>query len=325
MAYTHLTHIERYQIGLLDGLLDKKEIARRMNRSPSTIGRELKRNRGSEKYEPTQAHERSLARARARERPRRIAPETWVRVEELLVLDFSPEQVHGTLKGAGLPTVSTQRIYEHVQADKEAGGPLHGHLRHQKPRKRRYGSGKRRATIPNQVSIEKRPAIVDLRERCGDWEADLIIGGAQKQAIVTLVERQSGYTLMAHVPFKTADNVARAISSLLSPLKDRVHTLTTDNGTEFSLHEQIAKQLQADFFFAHPYASWERGSIENLNGLIRQYFPKTMRFNSITPEDIQFVTHRLNHRPRKRLGFKTPHEIFMKTIDSRKTPVALQG
>ena len=325
MAYTHLTHIERYQIGLLDGLLEKKEIAQRLGRSPSTIGRELKRNRGSEKYEPTQAHERSLARARARERPQRITPQTWARVEELLVLDCSPEQVRGTLKAAGLPTVSTQRIYEHIQADKEAEGTLHSHLRHQKPRKRRYGSGKRRTTIANQVSIEKRPAIVELRERCGDWEADLIIGAGQQQAIVTLVERQSGYTLMAHIPFKTAENVTRAIRTLLNPFKERVHTLTTDNGPEFAWHEQIAKQLEADFFFAHPYASWERGSIENLNGLIRQYFPKTMRFNSITAEDIQFVTHRLNHRPRKRLGFKTPHEIFMKPIDSRKTPVALQG
>jgi len=295
-----------------------------MNRSKSTISRELRRNRGQRGYRPKQAHEFSQARMRACENGPRIPEETWRIVEAHLGELWSPEQICGRLAERGLPSVSHETIYSHIYADKRNGGTLHRALRCQKARRKRYGGRERRGTIPNQVSIEQRPAIVDTLKRFGDWEADLVIGAGQQQALVTLNERKSRYSLIAHVPFKTAQAVSDAMISLLTPFSACVHTLTTDNGKEFAHHERIASELEAGFYFAHPYASWERGANENMNGLIRQFFPKKMCFKTITRKDIAFAMHRLNHRPRKCLGFKTPHEVFMKQLHSRHNAVALQ-
>ncbi len=326
MNYTHLTQNERYQIAILSKAgHDKSDIAKVMNRHKSTIGREMKRNRGQRGYRPKQAHEFSLARMRASENGSRIAAETWVVVDAKLAETWSPEQIAGHLKANKQPTVSHEAIYQRIYADKRAGGTLHHALRCQKARRKRHSGRERRGTIPNQVSIDMRPAIVSERGRFGDWEADLVIGAGQKQALVTLNERTSRYSLIAHVPFKTAQAVSDAMISLLTPFAASVHTLTTDNGKEFAQHERIAKELGADFFFAHPYASWERGANENMNGLIRQFFPKNMAFDSITPDDIKIATNRLNHRPRKCLGFKTPREVFMKQLHSRHNAVALKN
>jgi IS30 family transposase len=325
MTYTHLTQDERYQIAILvKAGHDQSEIAGVMHRHKSTISRELRRNRGQRGYRAKQAHEFSQARMRACENGPRIDDDTWRFVDARLGELWSPEQICGRLAEQGLPSISHETIYGRIYADKRNGGTLHHALRCQKARRKRYGGRERRGTIPNQVSIEQRPAIVDTLKRFGDWEADLVIGAGQQQALVTLNERKSRYALIAHVPFKTAQAVADAMISLLTPFAARVHTLTTDNGKEFAQHARIAKELGADFYFAHPYASWERGANENMNGLIRQFFPKKMHFKSITKNDIAFAMHRLNHRPRKCLGFKTPHEVFMKQLHSRHNAVALQ-
>jgi IS30 family transposase len=325
MTYTHLTQDERYQIAILAKAgHDQSSIAQVMNRHISTIGREMKRNRGERGYRPKQAQEFSQARMRACENGPRVADDTWAVVETKLAETWSPEQISGYLKANGEPTVSHESIYQRIYADKRSGGTLHRALRCQKARRKRYGVRERRGTIPNQVSIEQRPAIVDSRKRFGDWEGDLVIGAGQQQALVTLNERKSRYSLIAHVPCKTAQAVSDAMISLLTPFTACVHTLTTDNGKEFAQHERIAKELGADFYFAHPYASWERGANENMNGLIREFFPKKMRFDSITTKDVVLAMHRLNHRPRKCLGFKTPHEVFMKQLHSRHNAVALQ-
>ena len=237
-------------------------------------------------YRPKQAHTFSQARMRACENGPRIAAETWAVVEVKLAETWSSEQISGHLKADGQATVSHEAIYQRIYADKRRGGTLHRTLRCQKARRKRYGVRERRGTIPNQVSIEQRPAIVAERGRFGDWEGDLVIGAGQKQALVTLNERTSRDALIAHVPFKTAQAVSDVIITLLTPFAARVHTLTTDNGKEFTEHQRIAQALNADFYFAHPYASWERGAYENMNGLIRQFFPKKMRFNSITKKDI---------------------------------------
>lgn len=326
MKYTHLTQDERYQIAILAKAgHDKSEIARLMERHKSTIGREMTRNRGARGYRPKQAHASSQARIRAGENSPRAAAETWSIVDVKLAETWSPEQISGYLKVNRQAGVSHEAIYQRIYTDKRAGGTLHRTLRCQKVRRKRDGGRERRGTIPNQVSIDLRPAVVAERARFGDWEGDLVIGAGQKQALVTLNERTSRYSLIAHVPFKTAQAVSDAMISLLMPFAARVHTLTTDNGKEFAQHERIAKQLGADFFFAHPYASWERGANENMNGLIRQFFPKKMAFESITLNDIELAMHRLNHRPRKCLGFKTPHEVFMKQLHSRHNAVALQS
>ena len=325
MNYTHLTQDERYQIAILLKAGHKQsDVARLMNRHPSTISRELARNRGQRGYRPKQAQEFSQARMRACENGPRISDETWAFAQAKLAELWSPEQISGYLKTCGQPGVSHETLYQRIYADRRAGGTLHRALRCQKARRKRYGGRDRRGTIPNQVSIEQRPAIVNSRERFGDWEADLVIGAGHQQALVTLNERTSRYSLMAHVPAKTANAVTTAMLSLLTPFAACVHTLTTDNGKEFAQHERIARKLNADFFFAHPYASWERGANENMNGLIRQFFPKKLRFDSITRKDIAFAMHRLNHRPRKCLGFRTPHEVFNEQLHLRHNAVALQ-
>ena len=325
MTYTHLTRDERYQIAILLKAGHKQsDIARIMNRHPSTISRELGRNHGQRGYRPKQAHEFSQARMRACENGPRVSADTWAFAQAKLAELWSPEQISGYLKSCGQPGISHETVYQRIYADRRAGGTLYRALRCQKARRKRYGGRDRRGTIPNQVSIEHRPAIVDSRQRFGDWEADLVIGAGHQQALVTLNERKSRYALIAHVPTKTADVVSAAMISLLTPFAACVHTITTDNGREFAQHERIARKLNADFFFAHPYASCERGANENMNGLIRQFFPKNLRFDSISRKDITFAMHRLNHRPRKSLGFRTPHQVFMEQLHSPHLAVALQ-
>ena len=326
MNYTHLTRDERYQIAILRKAGHKQtDIARLMNRHPSTISRELRRNLGQRGYRPKQAQVLSEARMRACANGPRIPDETWAVVDEWLAELWSREQITGRLHERGLPSVSHEAIYHRIYADKRNGGTLHRALRCQKARRKRYGGRERRGTIPNQVSIEQRPAMVGARERFGDWEADLVIGAGHQQALVTINERKSRYALIGHVPKKTAQAVSDVMVSLLTPYAACVHTLTTDNGKEFAQHERIASELGADFFFAHPYASWERGANENMNGLIRQFFPKKMSFDSITPDEITFAVDKLNHRPRKCLGFRTPHEVFMAQLQSQQNVVALQS
>ncbi|MCD4810988.1 IS30 family transposase [bacterium] len=310
MSYTQLTQEQRYQIYALKKMgHDQTQIAKCLGVHKSTISREFGRNQGQRGYRPKQAHKKAQRR-RAGKAQKRIKAETWAQVEEKLRLDWSPEQISGWLKENELDPVSHESIYQYIYADKRAGGDLHKHLRCQKKYRKRHGGKDRRGKIPNRVSIEERPEIVELRERIGDWEADTIIGAGQKGAIVTLVERKSRFTLMEKVDHRTADATEKAIVRMLLPYILWVLTITFDNGKEFANHDEIAQQLQADMFFAHTYASWERGTNENTNGLIRQYLPKGTDFSSITDDQISFITERLNHRPRKCLDFLTPDMVF---------------
>ncbi|MBI1772142.1 MAG: IS30 family transposase [Burkholderiales bacterium] len=316
MTYTHLTQDERYQIYILKKAGHKQsEIAEVMGRSRSTISREIKRNSGGRGYRPKQAQQLCLDK-QAKKNGSTISAETWAFAEDRLRAYWSPEQISGYLRANGLAGVSHESIYGRIYEDKRCGGTLHKTLRCQKVRKKRYGNRERRGTIPNQVSIEQRPAIVDTLKRYGDWEGDLVVGANHQQALVTLNERKSRYTLLDKVSRKTAEAVSDTIISLLAPFSGLVHTLTTDNGKEFAQHERIAQRLDVKYFFAHPYCSWERGANENMNGLIRQFFPKKMRFESITMQDMTDAMDYLNHRPRKCLGYKTPHEVFMAQIQS---------
>lgn len=306
MNYTHLTREERYQIYALKKAGHKQsEIASVLDRSPSTISRELARNHGRRGYRPKQAHQ--LAVKRRAINARQIDDETWQFAKARLQEQWSPEQI------SGHAAISPESVYQRVYADKRMGGLLWKNLRCQKQRKKRYGKADRRGMIPNRLSIEQRPAIVESRSRIGDWEADTIIGKNHRQAIVSLVERKTGFTLIRKVERKTAQAVSQAITDLLSPYRKQVATITSDNGREFAGHEEISKRLRADFYFAHPYASWERGTNENTNGLIRQYFPKNRDFTSVTQQEIDMAMERLNNRPRKRLGFMTPAQVFFKS------------
>jgi len=309
-TYTQLTQEERYQIhALMKAGHNQTEIAEVLGRHKATISRELKRNRGLRGYRPKQAQELAHSRRQTAHHAR-ISTVHWGRAEELLRRDWSPEQVSGWLLREEGITVSHEWIYQYVYADKRDGGELHKHLRCQKPRRKRYGRYDRRGQIKDRVCIDERPAVVERRSRIGDWEADTVIGQPGGAVLVTLAERKTRQSILALSPDKSAKAVKKAIIGALQPHAAHVHTITYDNGKEFAHHTEIADALDAKGYFAHPYHSWERGLNENMNGLIRQYLPKGKSFDSLTQDDIQCIMDKLNNRPRKCLGYKTPNQVF---------------
>jgi transposase, IS30 family len=312
MNYKQLAREQRYQINVLKKAgHNQTYIAAMIGCHKSTISRELRRNRGQKGYRHYQADE--LAYSRQCEAYRsRIAWETWQQVERLLRQDWSPEQISAHLKREKKPGVSHEWIYLYIYADKRRGGTLHRHLRSQKKQRKRYSGYLRRGQIPNRTSIDKRPKIVASKGRFGDWEVDTIVGARHKGGILSAVERKSKLVRLRKLETKGAGEMKDNTIALLAPLVAKVHTITVDNGKEFCEHELIAAGLQARIYFAHPYASWERGLNENTNGLVRQYFPKKYEFARITNEDLQQVEDRLNNRPRKTLGYRSPNEVFFK-------------
>lgn len=317
MAYKQITEAQRYQIHALKKMKHTQSaIAQAIGVHRSTISRELKRNTGQRGYRPKQAQQKALAR-RVKAKPH-ITTATWELVEEKLRQEWSPEQISGWLKRCQRPSVSHERIYQYVLQDKQAGGDLYKHLRCQKKRRKRYGSYDRRGQLTNRTSIEKRPSVVAKRSRLGDLEIDTVIGKGHQGGLVTIVDRASRFTFIQRIDNKQADTVHAATVAALEPVADCLHTITADNGKEFANHQQIAADLAVEVFFAHPYASWERGTNENTNGLIRQYFPKSTNFKQVTAEQVALVADRLNNRPRKTLGYRTPFEVFFGS-----SPVAL--
>lgn len=312
MTYKHLTREERYQIHAL-----KRQgvslgcIAAELGRSSSTISRELRRNSGAQGYKPAQAHDRALARQSERRNAPHFSCAQWGSVEALLRLSLSPEQVSGRLRLEQAMCISTESIYQRTYRDKAQGGDLVSYLRCQRARRKRYASGQdRRGMLVNRIGIEQRPAVVDHRSRIGDWEGDTVIGKGHQGALVTLVERKSRYTLACQVASRHSTGVTQAVVELLRPHRRLCHTLTFDNGKEFAEHAFIAQCLKARVYFADPYCSWQRGLNENHNGLLRQYFPKKTNFLKVSQHEVDDAVYLLNHRPRKCLGYRTPHEVF---------------
>lgn len=319
MSYTQLTKGQRYQIYSLKGIgLTQAEIARQVSVDPSTISRELKRNTGQRGYRPKQANDMAIKRRLEASKAIRMTEEMQARVTEYLNQEWSPEQISGYLRSEGGAWVSHETIYQFVLDDKKNGGTRYQQLRHSgKKRKKRYGGSDRRGEITDRLSIDKRPKSIEKRDRIGDWEIDLVIGKGHKGAIVTIVDRLSLMTLIAKVDSKHAELVTKATTRLLKRYKRRAaHTITADNGKEFSGHQEISRALGVDFYFAHPYSSWERGTNENTNGLIRQYLPKGTEFRSVNDEKCQFIMDRLNNRPRKCLGYRTPKQVFEEFLEA---------
>ena len=312
MSYTHLTQGERYQIAILnDQNQSVTQIAKALGRSAATIGRELKRNASAAGYSAQHAQLRATTRPQGRQSVRSICPQRWEQAQKYLRLGLSPEQVRGRLILEGQQPISHEWLYRRIYRDKAQGGDLVSFLRCQKVQRKRYGSGQeRRGSLKNCVRIDHRPGVVETRTRLGDWEGDTVIGKGQQGALVTLVERKSRYTLAAKVPSRHSRGVGEAIIELLGSHKEQCHTITFDNGKEFAEHQTIAQRLSAQVYFAHPYHSWERGLNENTNGLLRQYFPKSTNFLQVTQDDVNDAVYKLNHRPRKCLGYRTPHEAF---------------
>jgi len=233
-------------------------------------------------------------------------------INEKLSLQWSPEQIWGWMREHNKPVVvSHERIYQHIWADKKTGGQLYKDLRHGgKKYNKRSGVNAGRGCIPGRIDIDQRPDIVEKKTRVGDWELDTIIGKGHKGAIVSMVDRASKLTKLAICKSKEAAPVTDALTRYLKPIAHFVLTLTADNGKEFAKHAKVSKKLKADFYFAKPYHSWERGLNEHTNGLVRQYFPKGTSFDTISNKDVARVENLLNNRPRKILNFKTPIEAF---------------
>ncbi|MES9827251.1 MAG: IS30 family transposase [Candidatus Thiodiazotropha sp.] len=313
MSYNQLTENERYQIFMLKKAgHSQKEIAGLVGRSPSTISRELRRNQGLRGYRPKQAQRLSDARRKGAYKARKVTRDVISAIESLIRQELSPQQVVSYLARHQGISLHHETVYQLIYADKESGGNLYTHLRvASKPYRKRYGSYDRRGKIKGRVSIDDRPMVVDSGNRIGDWEGDTIIGKGRRSALLTMVERKTLYTVIVRLTGKRADLLAEAAVQGLQHLKDRVKTITLDNGLEFARHETIAEGLGADIYFAHPYASWERGINENTNGLIRQYFPKGTDFNQVTDAQIEHVMSRLNNRPRATRGNRSPNELFM--------------
>ncbi|MEN6429637.1 MAG: IS30 family transposase [Coriobacteriales bacterium] len=311
-----ITLHERYAISILKQRgLSIRAIARELSRSPSTISRELSRNRtrhdGCYRYELADSYCRTR-RSRSR-RNTRFGADDWVLVEHLIGLDWSPEQVSGWLGLHGLMSISHETIYVRVWADKDAGGELWRHLRQAtKRRRKRYGSHDSRGRPAGKRHISERPAEVEGRQVPGHWEIDTIKGDSQgTHSAITVVERKTGYLQMGKlVRHCAAEATARTIE-LIGRQPDRFKTITADNGSEFHGYKQIEEATGVPFYFATPHHSWERGTNENTNGSIRQYLPKRMSMVGTTQADLDAIVARLNSRPRKRLGFRTPEECYV--------------
>ena len=310
--YRQLTHEQRYTIYKLKKQgFTQSRIADIISVSASTICRELKRNTGKKGYRPKQAHEKCVQRRQAARKHIKLTAEMKQFIMQELRQYLSPEQIAGKAKRLKIDIVSTERIYMFIWSDKKEGGDLYKYLRcSNKKKRKRYGSNDKRGQIKNRRFIDDRPAIVDSKQRIGDYEIDTMVGKGRNSYLVTIVDRKSKYTLLGLTPTKQSDHVSQEIIKQMMPLKHKVHTITADNGKEFALHENIAKSLESEFYFAHPYRSWERALNENTNGLIRQFFPKDYDFRMITKKELETVMHLLNNRPRKSLDFKTPNEVF---------------
>ena len=312
-----ITLEERYAIAVLKKRgLTIRAIARELARSPSTISRELSRNRtrhdGAYRYELADSYARSR-RSRSR-RTARFSEEDWELVEHLLALHWSPEQISGWLKLHGILSISHETIYVRVWRDKDQGGQLWRHLRQAtKRRRKRYGSHDSRGRLAGKRHISERPPEVEMRQVAGHWEIDTIKGDSQAtHSVVTMVERKTGYTAMGKLERHTASECTSRVIELIS--RHQVATVTADNGTEFHSYKDIEAATGALFYFATPHHSWERGTNENTNGLIRQYLPKRRSMAHITQDDCDAIAARLNARPRKRLGYKTPEECYAEAI-----------
>lgn len=309
-TYSRLTREQRYTIGAMHrNGCEQKQIARAIGKHPSTVSRELRRLGDGAGYccRAAQSHaDERLGGGKRTDAALLVLAGAKLRGEQ-----WSPEQISAWLLREGLGTLSHETIYQHVYRDKAAGGDLHLHLRHRVRSYRKRGSEReKRGRLKDQVMIDERPAVVEERSRIGDWEMDTVLGKPGGPVLVTMVERTSRYTLIAFSESKEAAEVGSAILSSMKDHKDKVLTMTYDNGKEFALHKLLGTLLDADAYFAHPYHSWERGLNENTNGLIRQYFPKGCDFSKVTDAEIREVEMKLNRRPRKCLDYQTPNDIF---------------
>lgn len=316
MKYRQLTSEERYMISALRRQgIHQAEIARNLSRHRSTISRELRRNsaRFDGCYRPSIAVERTSGRRSRSRKKSQFTAAQWCSVRELLRLDWSPEQIAGHLKAKRLLSISHETIYRYVRRDRQRGGMLFRHLRcSRKQRRKRYRSHDSRGQLPGKRMINERPAVVEERAEVGHWEIDTVMGKYGTHAcIVTVVERKTGYLLIGKLPARTVQATNRCTRRLIRRHTQHFKTITADNGTEFHGYEDVERVTDVKFYFAQPYHAWERGSNENVNGLVRQYLPRGTSMESLSQHQCDAIATQLNTRPRKRYGYQTPAQLLL--------------
>jgi IS30 family transposase len=313
-SYRQLTQEERYRITAHRMSGDSQaEIARLLGRHPSTIGRELRRNATAHDgdYRAEKAHSYATARRRRCRRGARFSAENMARVAALLRRRWSAEQISGTLKKTGELSISVETIYRRIRWDKRVGGSLWKHTRiMSKFGRKRYGRRDSRGVLPGKRHISERPVEVEERKRLGHWEGDTVMGSDMRHCVLTLVERTSGYAIVKKLKARTKNEVTRAATRAIKKHCRRFKTITFDNGTEFHDYRLLEERFPVKVYFATPYHSWERGSNENFNGLLRQYLPKGTCMSAVTQAHCDHIADDLNNRPRKRLGFNTPADLY---------------
>ncbi|MGH8630461.1 MAG: IS30 family transposase [Burkholderiales bacterium] len=315
MLYRQITFAERYTLGLLRQRgLSPAAIARVLGRHRSTIGRELHRNRAHSDgtYRPPLADWYARGRRSRARRNRQFTIATWTRIQTLLREDWSPEQVAGWLRRHRELAISHETIYRYVWADKRAGGTLYQHLRGaRKQRRKRYSRYDSRGRLAGKRAITERPGAIEARQELGHWEADTMLGASQAgPCVLSLVERKSGYLLLGQLRQRTSAAVNARAHQLITAQPHRVRTITVDNGTEFHEYAALERTTATRFYFATPHHAWERGTNENTNGLLGQYLPKRQSMAHLTQHDCNRIAAKLNRRPRKRLGYRTPEECY---------------
>ena len=314
MTYRQLTQEERYRITALRMCrCSRAEIARQLQRHPSTIGRELRRNVTNHdgEYRAEKAHSYATARRRRCRRRARFSAADMAQVARLVRRKFSPEQIVGVWKRTGGLRISHETIYRQIRWDKQAGGDLWRHTRIlSKFGRKRYRSHDFRGVLPGKRPIGERPVEVELRRRVGHWEGDTVMGSDMHHCVLTLVERKTGYAIIKKLKARTMHEVTHAASRAIRSHCRNFKTLTLDNGTEFHDYARLEQRFPLKVYFATPYHSWERGCNENFNGLLRQYLPKGICMSTVTQGRCNQIADDLNHRPRKRHGFKTPATLY---------------
>lgn len=314
MKYNQLTDDERYQIAAMRLHRNSlRAIARHLGRSPSTISREITRNAypTDGRYRASKACSYAKTRRSRARRGTTFRRDEWLLVRSLLRRKLSPEQISGALRRFGLLSISHETIYRYVWDDLSRGGTLHKHLRQaRKQRRKRYGSNDSRGRLAGKRPITARPPGAENRSRTGHWEIDTVIG-IDRHCILTIVERKTGFVQIAKLKARTKEEVWNGLNRLIRRYPTRYKTITADNGCEFHGYRDIEAAHSLRFFFAKPYHSWERGTNENTNGLIRQYLPKRTSMKHLTQSRCDWIADQLNNRPRKRLEYCTPEEIFL--------------
>ena len=314
MRYHQITQEERIAISTLrkEGL-SASAIAKRLGRHRSSISREYARNSclydGC--YRHSKAQERTNGRRVRSRAKRQHTDKQYKRITELLMQHYSPEQISGYLRRNNEFLISHETIYRYIWADLAKGGNLNTYLRQsQKKRRKRYKSYDSRGKLANKLMIDQRPSSVETRRYMGHWEIDTVMGRGDKDCIVTVVERKTGFVLIGKIPNRTTEALNNRLIKLIHKHQHHFKSITADNGTEFHGYAEVEKATGVIFYFAKPYHSWERGTNENTNGLIRQYIPKGTSMASLTQAQCQKIANELNARPRKRHGYKTPEECF---------------